>query len=128
MQTGDTCLSVAAAAGIPLNTLLANNPNVNTNCTNVYPGEVNKMRFIKAIPDERFLGSLHCEPDLCKLNQVRYHKSISYIEIYIFNRCVLRTDRYVPSSLGQFQPASLKASSTRADIDQLPRVALRVIR
>ncbi|KAG1854440.1 hypothetical protein DFJ58DRAFT_727870 [Suillus subalutaceus] len=40
MQTGDTCQSVANAAGIPINTLLANNPNVNTNCTNAYPGEV----------------------------------------------------------------------------------------
>ncbi|KIK42206.1 carbohydrate-binding module family 50 protein [Suillus luteus UH-Slu-Lm8-n1] len=40
LQTGDTCFSVATAAGIPLNTLLANNPNVNSNCTNVYPGEV----------------------------------------------------------------------------------------
>ncbi|KAG1768026.1 hypothetical protein EV702DRAFT_1145332 [Suillus placidus] len=40
MQTGDTCYSVANAAGIPINTLLANNPNVNTICTNVYPGEV----------------------------------------------------------------------------------------
>ncbi|KAG1719655.1 hypothetical protein EDB19DRAFT_681286 [Suillus lakei] len=40
MQTGDTCYSVATAAGIPINTLLANNPNVNTICTNVYPGEV----------------------------------------------------------------------------------------
>ncbi|KIK41301.1 carbohydrate-binding module family 50 protein [Suillus luteus UH-Slu-Lm8-n1] len=42
-QTGDTCFSVATAAGIPLNTLLADNPNVNTDCTNVYPGEVNKI-------------------------------------------------------------------------------------
>ncbi|KAG1727104.1 hypothetical protein EDB19DRAFT_1929872 [Suillus lakei] len=40
MQTGDTCYSVATAAGIPINTLLTNNPNVNTICTNVYPGEV----------------------------------------------------------------------------------------
>ncbi|KAG1730391.1 uncharacterized protein EDB91DRAFT_785915 [Suillus paluster] len=40
MQTGDTCYSVANAAGISINTLLANNPNVNTICTNTYPGEV----------------------------------------------------------------------------------------
>ncbi|KAG2030768.1 hypothetical protein BDR03DRAFT_160242 [Suillus americanus] len=40
IQSGDTCQSVANAASIPINTLLANNPNVNTNCTNVYPGEV----------------------------------------------------------------------------------------
>ncbi|KAG1814248.1 uncharacterized protein BJ212DRAFT_1362392 [Suillus subaureus] len=40
MQTGDTCQSVANAADIPISTLLANNPNVNTNCTNAYAGEV----------------------------------------------------------------------------------------
>ncbi|KAG1726482.1 hypothetical protein EDB19DRAFT_226801 [Suillus lakei] len=40
MQTDDTCDSVAIAAGIPINTLLANNPNLNTICTNVYSGEV----------------------------------------------------------------------------------------
>ncbi|KAG2032652.1 hypothetical protein BDR03DRAFT_742295 [Suillus americanus] len=40
MQTGDTCQSVANATGIPINTLLTNNPNVNTICTNVYAGEV----------------------------------------------------------------------------------------
>ncbi|KAG1764747.1 hypothetical protein EDD22DRAFT_747820, partial [Suillus occidentalis] len=39
-QTNDTCFSVATTAGIPLYMLLANNPNVNTNCTNVYPGGV----------------------------------------------------------------------------------------
>ncbi|KAG2134165.1 uncharacterized protein EDB93DRAFT_849119 [Suillus bovinus] len=39
MQAGDTCFSVADASGIQVNTLLANNPNVNT-CDNVYPGEV----------------------------------------------------------------------------------------
>ncbi|KAG0696758.1 hypothetical protein DFH29DRAFT_949652 [Suillus ampliporus] len=40
MQTGDTCYSIAAAAGISINTLLTNNPNLNTICTNLYPGEV----------------------------------------------------------------------------------------
>ncbi|KAG2367129.1 hypothetical protein BDR07DRAFT_1449010 [Suillus spraguei] len=40
MQTGDTCRSIANAAGIPIKTLLTNNPNVNTICTDLYPGEV----------------------------------------------------------------------------------------
>ncbi|KAG1798630.1 uncharacterized protein HD556DRAFT_1440329 [Suillus plorans] len=40
MGAGDTCQSVADAAGIPISTLLTNNPNVNSNCDNVYTGEV----------------------------------------------------------------------------------------
>jgi len=40
IQSGDSCGSIAAAAGVPMSTLLANNPNVNPNCTNIYPGEV----------------------------------------------------------------------------------------
>jgi len=40
IQSGDSCSSIATAASIPVTTLLANNPNVNTDCTNIYPGEV----------------------------------------------------------------------------------------
>ncbi|KAG2063048.1 hypothetical protein BDR04DRAFT_1164105 [Suillus decipiens] len=40
IQTGDTCQSIANAAGIPVKTLLTNNPNVNTTCNDLYPGEV----------------------------------------------------------------------------------------
>ncbi|KAI0317179.1 hypothetical protein OF83DRAFT_173397 [Amylostereum chailletii] len=40
VQDGDTCVSIANEAGIALNTLLANNPNVNAQCTNIGVGEV----------------------------------------------------------------------------------------
>lgn len=40
IQTSDTCQSIANAAGIPIKKLLTNNPNVNTDCTNLYSGEV----------------------------------------------------------------------------------------
>ena len=40
IQSGDSCSSIATTAGIPVSTLLANNPNVNSDCTNIYPGEV----------------------------------------------------------------------------------------
>ncbi|KAI0344013.1 hypothetical protein BDW22DRAFT_1116267 [Trametopsis cervina] len=38
--TGDTCATIATAAGIELSTLLANNPNVNSACTNIHLDEV----------------------------------------------------------------------------------------
>jgi hypothetical protein len=40
IQSGDSCSSIATAANIPVSTLLSNNPNVNTDCSNIYPGEV----------------------------------------------------------------------------------------
>ncbi|KAH7912658.1 hypothetical protein BJ138DRAFT_1134591 [Hygrophoropsis aurantiaca] len=40
MQANDTCDSIAANAGIPLNTFLTNNPEVNPICSNIYPTEV----------------------------------------------------------------------------------------
>ncbi|KAI0256998.1 hypothetical protein BJV78DRAFT_1150029 [Lactifluus subvellereus] len=40
VQTDNGCNAIAGAAGIPVTTLLANNPNVNSGCTNLYPGEV----------------------------------------------------------------------------------------
>ncbi|KAI0257003.1 hypothetical protein BJV78DRAFT_1109770, partial [Lactifluus subvellereus] len=40
VQSGNWCSTIAGAAGIPVTTLLANNPNVNSGCTNLYPGEV----------------------------------------------------------------------------------------
>ncbi|KAG6826394.1 hypothetical protein H0H93_016566, partial [Arthromyces matolae] len=36
---GDVCVHIATATGIPLATLLANNPNIDAACTNIYPGE-----------------------------------------------------------------------------------------
>ena len=40
VSEGDTCTSIADGTGITLTVLLANNPNVNTNCTNIGLGEV----------------------------------------------------------------------------------------
>ena len=40
IQPGDSCSSIATAADISVSTLLANNPNVNEDCTNIYPDEV----------------------------------------------------------------------------------------
>jgi hypothetical protein len=40
VQSGDSCSSIATAANITMATLIANNPNLNANCTNIYPGEV----------------------------------------------------------------------------------------
>lgn len=40
VQSGDSCGSIATAANIPVSTLLSNNPNVNAECSNIYPGEV----------------------------------------------------------------------------------------
>ncbi|KAJ8453626.1 hypothetical protein ONZ51_g13493 [Trametes cubensis] len=40
VQAGDDCIDIAKAAGISLDTLLANNPNVNSDCTNIHIGEV----------------------------------------------------------------------------------------
>ncbi|KAI0329365.1 hypothetical protein GY45DRAFT_878419 [Cubamyces sp. BRFM 1775] len=40
VQSGEDCVDIAKAAGTSLDTLLANNPNVNSDCTNIYVGEV----------------------------------------------------------------------------------------
>ncbi|KAI8973079.1 hypothetical protein BD414DRAFT_499059 [Trametes punicea] len=40
VQSGDACQAIADDAGTTLAILLANNPNVNSQCTNIYPGEV----------------------------------------------------------------------------------------
>lgn len=40
VASGDSCASIAAAAGIDDATLLANNPNVDGECANIYPDEV----------------------------------------------------------------------------------------
>ncbi|KAF5339501.1 hypothetical protein D9758_016370 [Tetrapyrgos nigripes] len=40
VESGVGCATIADNAGIPLDTLLHNNPNVNADCTNIYPGEV----------------------------------------------------------------------------------------
>ncbi len=38
--SGDSCESIAQGAGTTKDIILANNPNVNSLCTNIYPGEV----------------------------------------------------------------------------------------
>ncbi|KAM5538366.1 hypothetical protein V8D89_007968 [Ganoderma adspersum] len=38
--SGDNCQAIAQAAGTTYDILLANNPNVNSECSNIYPGEV----------------------------------------------------------------------------------------
>ncbi|PAV15808.1 hypothetical protein PNOK_0866600 [Pyrrhoderma noxium] len=40
ISSGQTCASIISSAGISLQTLHANNPNVNADCSNIYPGEV----------------------------------------------------------------------------------------
>ncbi|TBU58632.1 hypothetical protein BD310DRAFT_453789 [Dichomitus squalens] len=40
VANGDTCESIAEAAGTTLDILLENNPNVNSECNNIHPGEV----------------------------------------------------------------------------------------
>ncbi|PAV18213.1 hypothetical protein PNOK_0669900 [Pyrrhoderma noxium] len=40
VQEGNTCPSIEAAASIPASTLFNNNPNINADCSNIYPGEV----------------------------------------------------------------------------------------
>ena len=47
IQSGDSCSAIASAANIPVSTLLANNPNVNTDCSNIYPGEVRFNRTVR---------------------------------------------------------------------------------
>ncbi|KAG6835714.1 hypothetical protein H0H93_015400 [Arthromyces matolae] len=40
VASGDTCSGIASAAGTNFATLLANNPNIDDACDNIYPGEV----------------------------------------------------------------------------------------
>lgn len=40
VASGDTCQAIATAAGTSFATLIANNVNVDANCTNIYPDEV----------------------------------------------------------------------------------------
>ena len=40
VQSGDYCAKIADTAGIPLATLLANNGNINSGCSNLGVGEV----------------------------------------------------------------------------------------
>ena len=47
VQSGDSCSSIATAANIDPSVLHANNPNVNANCTNIYPGEVRSIQTVR---------------------------------------------------------------------------------
>lgn len=42
VASGDGCWQIATDAGTDLTTLLANNPNVADDCSNIYPGEVSR--------------------------------------------------------------------------------------
>ena len=46
VQASDSCGGIASAAGIPVTTLLANNPNVQSDCSNIYPGEVSHLSHV----------------------------------------------------------------------------------
>ena len=54
--SGDLCTSIASAAGIDASTLLANNPNVNSDCSNIYPDEVRVCDGGVCIRADLFLG------------------------------------------------------------------------
>lgn len=43
---GDFCAGIASSVGIDLNTLLANNPNINSDCTNLVVGEVSVFHYV----------------------------------------------------------------------------------
>ncbi|KAG6811289.1 hypothetical protein H0H92_008156 [Tricholoma furcatifolium] len=45
VASGDGCDTIATDANATLTTLLANNPNVNADCSNIYPGE--KQDYIR---------------------------------------------------------------------------------
>jgi hypothetical protein len=47
MVSGETCYEIAMNAGTALDVLLVNNPNVNSGCTNIYPGEVCDLLNLK---------------------------------------------------------------------------------
>ncbi|KAI0801502.1 hypothetical protein C8Q74DRAFT_496912 [Fomes fomentarius] len=53
VQLGDTCEAIAQAAGTTLDILFANNPNVASDCTNIYTGEVlcTADEVIVSVPD-----------------------------------------------------------------------------
>jgi hypothetical protein len=43
-DASDTCVGIASATGIPLVTLVVNNPNEEEDCKNLFPGEVSTSR------------------------------------------------------------------------------------
>jgi LysM repeat protein len=45
-KDGDTCQGIADTAGIPVDTLLANNPNVQSNCDNIPQGIVSHLSHV----------------------------------------------------------------------------------
>jgi hypothetical protein len=63
VKTDDTCDGIASAAGINSTILNANNPQINSGCTNIYIGEVCISRFkSKSWKHINILaiGPLHC--------------------------------------------------------------------
>lgn len=40
VASGDTCEAIAEASGTTFDIILANNPNVDSDCSNIHPGEV----------------------------------------------------------------------------------------
>ena len=43
VASGDNCEAIALNAGTTFDILLANNPNVDSQCDNIYPGEVRTL-------------------------------------------------------------------------------------
>ena len=68
--SGDSCSSIAQIAGTTVDIILANNPNVNSTCGNIYPGEVrrfgHRLAAVIALVSRRCVtstGALHREHD-----------------------------------------------------------------
>ena len=64
VQANDDCDIISSAAGISLNTLYQNNPQINEDCTNIYIGEVSKYFW-------GFLAVLKLVQVLCTANTVQ---------------------------------------------------------
>ncbi|KAH6873669.1 hypothetical protein BKA70DRAFT_1129908, partial [Coprinopsis sp. MPI-PUGE-AT-0042] len=63
VETGDTCTSLAAEAGITFSDILTNNPNVNPNCSNIFPGLVRQTCFFRGTDaDDLHPGALRPAP------------------------------------------------------------------
>jgi hypothetical protein len=64
-DASDTCIGIASAAGIPLVTLVVNNPNVEEDCKKLFPGEVSTNRsHVQQSGPNSLSGFVHRQPDL----------------------------------------------------------------
>ena len=60
VAAGDTCGSIAAGAGTTVDLVLANNPNVDKHCLNIYPGEVCAVGLILRRVPAQEAASAYC--------------------------------------------------------------------